>query len=71
MIWLLMVDDRRKDPEAHPYAEEAAAIAAAEETARELGLAVYPRAADDDPWRFLAVGPEGDGVWVVGKEVIS
>jgi hypothetical protein len=71
VIYVVMVDDRHKDPQAHLYLDESAAIDAARAAAAEMGLAEQPTPAADDPWRFLATGPEGDGVWVVGQEVIS
>ena len=70
-IFVVMVDDRHMDPQAYLYADEERALRAAGERADEMGLAVHPAPDVMDPWRFLATGPEGDGVWVVSEEVIG
>lgn len=72
MIYIVVVADRHKDPEPFPFVDRDKAILFAREEARTL--------AGDGPFDIdeykvegreltLDIGPEGDAVWVVGKEM--
>lgn len=69
-VWVLITCDRHGDPEAHLYADSAAAVAAAESWAEETGCTLAGRVPDG--WLYYAEHPtESDGCWVVPKEIIS
>jgi hypothetical protein len=74
VIYIVMVEDRHADPEPWPFTQAGRALLAAEAEAMRLAGGDWSKVTVANPpaeaWLWSAqIGNEGDGVWVVGKEL--